>query len=228
VTFATTESAPPNTAVRRSRWPLHGVAAGLLGTVATLVGDVHVAASDAVSQSDPGLIEAINRPAAHLSIVAGYLCVAFLLVFAASWRLHAEPRATHSAATRVVPAGIVAAAGALTLGYGWKGALAIYLPGGTDAGGFDRSGLYIYYILNDFGSFIGWLGVTIAAGAIAWMALRERTISRWIGIVSLLPVLGTTAAVTLTGLPGAPGIFSAAWLLIASLGLALGRSAISR
>ena len=228
MTFATTESAPPNTAVRRSRWPLHGVAAGLLGTVATLVGDVHVAASDAVSQSDPGLIEAINRPAAHLSIVAGYLCVAFLLVFAASWRLHAEPRATHSAATRVVPAGIVAAAGALTLGYGWKGALAIYLPGGPDAGGFDRSGLYIYYVLNDFGSFIGWLGVTIAAGAIAWMALRERTISRWIGVVSLVPVLGTTALVTLTGLPGAPGMFSAAWLLIASLGLALGRSAISR
>jgi hypothetical protein len=46
MTFATTESAPPNTAVRHSRWPLTGV-----------------------SQSEPGLIEAINRPAALLSIV---------------------------------------------------------------------------------------------------------------------------------------------------------------
>lgn len=228
MTFAIAERTSNNTAMRRSRWPLHGVAAGLLGTVATLVGDVHVVGRGAVSESDPGLIEAISRPTAHLSVVAGYLSVAFLIVFAASWRFHAEPRATHSTATRVVPAGIVAAAGALTLGYGWKGALAIYLPGGPDAGGFDRSGLYIYYVLNDFGSFIGWLGVTTAAGAIAWMALRERTISRWIGVVSLVPVLGTTALVAITGLPGAPGMFSAAWLAIASLGLALGRSAISR
>jgi hypothetical protein len=228
MTFAVTDHAPHNTAVRRSRWPLYGVAAGLLGTVATLVGDVHVVGSGPVSESDPGLIEGISRLAAHLSIVAGYLSVAFLLVFAASWRHHAEPRAPQSTAARVVPAGIVAAAGALTLGYGWKGALAIYLPGGPDAGAFDRSGLYVYYVLNDFGSFIGWLGVTVAAAAIAWMALRERTISRWIGVVSLVPVLATTTLVALTGLPGAPGMFSSAWLLTASLGLALGRSAISR
>lgn len=84
--YAITDRAPDKTAVRRSRWPLHGVAAGLLGTVATLVGDVHVGGSGAVSESDPGIIEAISRPAAHLSIVAGYLSVAFLLVFAASRR----------------------------------------------------------------------------------------------------------------------------------------------
>ena len=86
MTYAITDRAPDKTAVRRSRWPLHGVAAGLLGTVATLVGDVHVGGSGAVSESDPGMIEVISRPAAHLSIVAGYLSVAFLLVFAASWR----------------------------------------------------------------------------------------------------------------------------------------------
>jgi hypothetical protein len=68
--------------------------------------------------------------------------------------------------------------------------MAIYLPGGMDASrGFDTEGLYVLYVLNDFGSFVGWLGVSVAAGGIAWMALRERTVSRWIGTVSLVPVL---------------------------------------
>lgn len=88
--------------------------------------------------------------------------------------------------------------------------------------------MYVYYVLNDFGSFIGWLGVTTAAGAIAWMALRERTISRWIGVLSLLPVLEVTGFVALGGLPGAPGLSTPAWLAIAFAGLAFGRSTISR
>ena len=41
--------------------------------------------------------------------------------------------------------------------------------------------------------FIGWLGVVISAAAMVWMSLRERTVARWLGIVSLLPVLATVA-----------------------------------
>jgi hypothetical protein len=134
-----------------------------------------------------------------------------------------------STAARVVSGGLTAAAGALALGYGWKGALAVYLPGGMDASrGFDQEGLYVLYVLNDFGSFIGWLGVTIAAGAVAWMALRERTVSRWIGFVSLVPVLAVVTFTGLTGLPGFPGVVSSAWLVVAGLGLAFGRSTIAR
>jgi hypothetical protein len=73
-----------------------------------------------------------------------------------------------------------------------------------------------------------WLGVVVAAGAIAWMALRERIISRWIGVVSLLPVLQTVAFVALTGLPGAPGLLAGTWMVVAFTGLTFGRSTISR
>jgi hypothetical protein len=97
-----------------------------------------------------------------------------------------------------------------------------------DAGMFGREGLYIYYLLNDFGSFIGWLGVTVASGAVAWMALRERLVSRWIGVVSVLPVLAVVAMTGGTGLPGFPGVVTPLWMVVAFTGMALGRSTISR
>jgi hypothetical protein len=40
----------------------------------------------------------------------------------------------------------------LSLGYGWRGALAIYLPDGNEPNTFDETGLYVYYMLNDFGA----------------------------------------------------------------------------
>ena len=83
-------------------------------------------------------------------------------------------------------------------------------------------------MLNDFGSFIGWLGVVVAAGAVAWMGLRERTVSRWIGVISVLPVIQTTVMVAGLGVPGVQGLLAGLWLFVAGLGLAFGKSAITR
>jgi hypothetical protein len=60
------------------------------------------------------------------------------------------------------------------------------------------------------------------------MSLRERTISRWIGLISILPVLGVTAFIGLTGLPGFQGLVGPLWLIAICLGLAIGRSTIVR
>ena len=211
---------------KRSRWPLIGTAAGITGFVATLVTDVHVGSESATS----AVVDEISRGKAHASLVAGFLTVALLVVLAAAWRRHVEPRVASSTAARVVSNGVLLSAAALALGYGWKGSLAIYLQGGIngETGGFDREGLYMTYVLNDFGSYIGWLGVVIAAGAIAWMAFRERTVSRWIGVVACVPVLAVTAMAVMTGLPGFPGLVGPPFLVIAFTGLAFGKSTITR
>lgn len=212
----------------RSRWPLLGTVAGVTGLVATLVTDVHVDIGTENATAD--VVDQMSRGMAHASLVAGYLTVALLVVLAAMWRRHVEPRVPTSTAARVVSNGVLIGAAALTLGYGWKGALAVYLPGGINGktGGFDREALYVMYVLNDFGSYIGWLGVTIAAGAIAWMAFRERTVSRWIGLVSLVPVLAVTGFAVATGLPGFPGVISPLFMVVAFTGLAFGKSTITR
>ena len=110
------------------------------------------------------------------------------------------------------------------LGYGWKGATAIYHADGMDNGTYDEMGLYIYYILNDFGSYIGWFGVTVAAGAVAWMGLKERSIPLWIGIFSCIPVLAVVGFTGGTGLPGFPGVVSQIWMVVAFAGLGLHRT----
>ena len=211
----------------RGRWPLIGAAAGITGFVATLVTDVHVNGDD---KATAALVDEISRGKAHVSLVAGFITVTLLVVLAAAWRRHVEPRVAGSTAARVVSNGFLLSAAALALGYGWKGSLAVYLDGGINdkVGGFDREGLYMTYVLNDFGSYIGWLGVVISLGAIAFMAFRERTVSRWIGVVATIPVLAVTAMAVGTGLPGFPGVAGPPALAIVFAGLAFGKSTITR
>lgn len=211
----------------RGRWPLLGVAAGVGAIAATLALDVHVPVGKGETYTSD-VIADVSAGTAHASIVVGYVTIALLLVLAAAWRRHVEPRAVASTAARIVPLGFTAAAGALSLGYGWKGALGLYHPDGTEPGSFDETGLYVLYVLNDFGSYIGYLGVSVAAGAVAWMALRERLVSRWIGVVSVIAVLPVVGTVAVFGLPGFPGVISGLWLIVTFAGLTFGRSTINR
>jgi hypothetical protein len=214
------------TTERRSRWPLYGAAAGVFGFVATLILDGRTSGDDVSISHD--LFTDLDPMAYRLSMITGYVAVVLLLVLAASWRRRVEPRVPGSTAAHFVPMALVASAAGLTYGYAWKGALGLYMPGGPEAGSYDDQGLYVYFLLNDFGSFIGWLGVVAAAGAVAWMALRERTVSRWIGVVSLLPVIQTTAMVVGLGVPGVPGLLAPLWLVVTGIGLTFGKSTIAR
>ena len=212
----------------RGRWPLVGVVAGLGSVAATLALDIHPTGWDIDDPYSVEVIDQLSSGKAHASVIVGYVVVGLLLVLAAAWRRHVEPRAEQSTAARVVPLGLTAAAGALSLGYGWRGALGLYGPGGQEEGAFDKTGLYVYYVLNDFGAYIGFLGLTVAALAVAWMGLRERLVSRWIGAFSLVSVLPVVLTVGLFGLPGFPGVVSGLWLVVTFAGLAFGRSTVNR
>lgn len=216
------------TTVGRGRWPLVGVAAGLGSIAATLALDIHPTQLSSDEPYTEAVVREISSGKAHASVVVGYLTVALLLVLAAAWRRHVEPRALASTAARVVPLGLTAAAGALALGYGWRGALGLYGHGGSEEGAFDDAGLYALFVINDFGAYIGYLGVTIAAGAVVWMSLRERLVSRWIGVFSIVPILPVVITVAAFGLPGFPGVASGLWLVVAFAGLTFGRSPINR
>ncbi|NUU26080.1 MAG: hypothetical protein HOV68_31960 [Streptomycetaceae bacterium] len=217
------------TPARRTYWTLTGAAAGLLGAVSTLLFDVRMGMPG--SKSDTMTIERVDDVdvlVSRMGFLGGYLTVALLLVTAAAWRRRVEPRVPGSTAAGVVSTALTAAAGALTLGYGWKGAMAIYGEGGPEDDAFDTQGRYVYFMLNDFGAYIGWFAVLVAAVAVAWMALRERTVSRWIGVVSVvlaaLPVLGFLVM----AVPGLAAMTMPLWMLVAFLGLTFGRSTITR
>ena len=208
----------------RPLWPLAGIAAGVFGFLATIITDIHVPTDGEGDLTTMAVVDQIDQRMAHLSIITGFLAVTFLLILAAQWRRTWESAASDSAAARVVTQALTAAAGALSLGYGWKGATAIYHADGMDDGTYDQMGLYVYYILNDFGSYIGWFPVTVAAGAVAWMSLRQRQLPLWLGIFSLVPVLAVIGFTGGTGLPGFPGVVSPIWMAVAFAGMTLHRS----
>jgi hypothetical protein len=107
-------------------WPLWGVAAGELGYVGHLF--TIAAPTDEQRRSGPAVVDALNQSAYHLGVVAGLAAVFCLLIFAAGWQCWSAGTAPTSLAARVVTLCLVASAGAMLLGYGFKGALAVYLP----------------------------------------------------------------------------------------------------
>ena len=80
-------------------------------------------------------------------------------------------------------------------------------------------------MLNDFSPYIAWLGVLVAGAGLAWMAWRERLVSRALGTLTGLVFVVVMAFVIGTGVPGLPGI-AGLELAVVSLWLAFGRSAV--
>lgn len=207
-----------------NRWALWGIAAGVLGVVANLVTDPIAGLSDAQKQHGSAVVGLINRTSFHIGAVAGFLAVACLLAFAAGWRGWTERHGAPTSTATLVGLALVASAGAMIIGYGIKGPLAVYLPGGIDAHSYPREGLYSLFILNDSAPYFAWWGVVVSAGGIAWLAFRERLVVRWVGAVSMLAVLTSFAWVAATGLTDFGGVAGPVWLILASIGLARRRA----
>lgn len=210
---------PDETATQR-RWPLWGAAAGILGAIGTLFANV----SSSHKEIDASVVKGLSSTNYHLGGAAGYIAIACLLVLAASWRTATARVAPGSIAARVVADGFTASAAALTLGYGWKLAMAVYLPGGINSRQFGSQGIFTYYVLNDFGAFIGWLGVVIAAGAFVWLGLRDKLLPTWLAVISLLPPLAVLVMACGFSVAGYQGIVAPIWLIVASAALGFGRT----
>jgi hypothetical protein len=224
-----TEPTPPPAAPLRRRfaaWPLTATLAGLLGATATLVFDTR-----AGDTADPDLfltaadVAVLDNTMFRIGGFVGFLCVGALLAAAATWHRRVSLRWGWSQGAPVVTFGLVAAAAALTLAYGWKGALGNYLDGGADENYYDATGLYVYYMLNDFGPFFGWLPVLFSLAGVAWMALVEGLVSKVLGGFLAGLVALVLVAVLLTGVPGLP--FAAIiGLVVTGVWLSVGRSPI--
>lgn len=213
---------------RLHAWPLVGALAGALGFTATVFLDTRAGDTDDLSYtvSVKDMAE-LGHEWFRAGSFVGFLGVAALIVFAAVWQRRVCQRFTWSLGAPVVAYGLVAAAAALTLAYGWKGALGNYAHGAMEAGTYDDAGLYVYYVMNDFSPFIGWLPVTVSLLGLAWMAFCERLVSRALGGFAGGLALLIGGAVLVTGVPGLP-FASSFGLLVAGVWLAVGRSRIVR
>ncbi len=222
---------PPVRRRRLTAWPLWATLAGVAGTIATIVTDLRPPAETeawragedyTVTATDVWTLEPLLGRVGHL---VGLVTIAALLVFVAVWRTHVEARFPESAAARVVGLGLIATAAAQLFGFGWRGALANYL--GPEKGLYDTDGLFVYYMLTDFGAYLPWFGGLVSLLAIAWMAWREGLVSRGLGSVVGVIGVGFLVGIVLSGVPGLPGVAIPPAIAVVGLWLALGRSAIT-
>jgi hypothetical protein len=214
------------TAPRFTAWPLWATAAGALGLFSTVFMDPRPSQDIdyTVTVKDmPGLDYLPFR----IGGFTGYLCVAALIVFAAIWQRRVAQRWSWSVGAAVVTYGLVSSSAALMLTYGWKGALGDYLHGAAESGAYDDQGLYSLYMVHDFGPYIAWVGVLVAAGGLAWMAFRDGIVSKILGGFAALLCVALVAAVLITGVPGLPAA-SMLGLIGGGLWLAFGKSEITQ
>lgn len=213
---------PASGASRRPTWAVWGALAGLAGFVATVLSDPAGSLAESDYLDGAALVSKLESGPYHVGVVAGFVCVVALLFTAAGWRRWASRRAPDSLAARVVSMAFVASAGAMMIGYGLKGSMAVYLPGGIDHAGMSQEGLYPIFMFLDLGAWMVWWGGTVAALAAVWLAFRERLLPKWVGGVSILFAFVPLAMLVGTGLPGLPAL-SSLWLTIISVGLAFSR-----
>ncbi len=222
------KAAPAQTRRRFTAWPLWATVSGALGLTATVVLDAR--AGDTADSSYMVTVRdmaALDHTMFRIGGFVGYLAVIALVVFAAVWRRRVVQRFPGSAGAPVVTYGFLVSASTLTLAYGWKGALGNYLHGAMEAGTYDDAGLYVYYVMNDFSPYIGWLGVLIGLLGLVWMSFAEGLVSRGLGAVTGFFTIAPLLAVAITGVPGLP-VATILGLLVAGVWLAVGRSAITQ
>ncbi len=213
---------------RTTPWALTGCLTGLLGIGATLLTDLHPAGYEESKTVTVDVVDEVSRGTAHVSLVLGYLTVASLLVLSALWRRHVEPRAEASTAARVVTHGLLAAAGALTLGYGYKGMLAIYMHGGIN-GEYLRPRRALHDVRPQRLRQLHRLarcrrrggGGRLDGPQGAHRLALDRRLER-------PGHPGRPAMVVGTAVPGFPGVLAPLWMVVAFAGLAFGRSPITR
>jgi hypothetical protein len=205
----------------RATWALAGASAGLLGFLGLMFdGSASLEDTDYLKGAD--VVDLVDRGAYHIGLLLGLAAVFALLVNAAGWRRWVERAAPDNLMARLIPYGMIATAGAMILGYGFKGSFAVYLEGGIDEGTMTKEGLYSVFMFLDFAPFMAWWGVTAAAVAITWLSLRHGLVPRWIGVLSAVMTLLPLAVVSITGLPGISFV-STVWLVVASVGVAASR-----
>lgn len=207
----------------RATWAWWGVGAGGLGLLANLGGDAQSALTEAQRAAGAGVVEHLSRGTYHLGVLAGLGAFACLVLTAAGWRRWAHDSGQRSLAVHAIASALTASAGALLLAYGLRGGLAEYLAGGINDRSFPPEGLFVLFMIDDTAPWLGWWGVLVAAGCVAWAALFLRLLPVWLGVLSALVLLPPVAVLGLSGAAALAGVIAPAWLAVCSLALALRR-----
>ena len=201
--------------VRPARWAWWGVGAATLGLAGNLIAGHgtfdHVDAAFAVADT--------SRSAQHIGTLLGMAAFVCLVLLSAGWRRWAGT-ASGLAEQAIAPA-LTVTATLVLFGTGLRGAMAEYLPGGINADNFNDDGLFALYMLHDTAPGFAWWGVLLVAALTAFVSFRSRVVPRWLGVLSILPLVPALAVMIGSGAVAGAGFVAPIWLAVASVTVAV-------
>ncbi|MCU1370567.1 MAG: hypothetical protein JWO77_1761 [Ilumatobacteraceae bacterium] len=217
-------ASPDHAAPRGARWPLFGAVAAVTGFASVVVSMPTLSEEDYASGVQ--VIDQLEPGGYHVGFVLALVSVGCLLAASSGWKRWAEQRVPDSLAGRTLAQGLAATATINVIFACLMGSMALYLPGGTDAGWLSDEAIFTNFTLLDFGTLLGWWGAAASAVCVAVLSLgRARALPRWMGVVSIILLLPAVGMAVGMGLPGFVGFTMPIWLLAVSIGMIFSRTA---
>lgn len=208
-----------------ARWPLVGAVGAVAGFASVLV-SMPASLTEDDYESGVRIVDQLEPGGYHAGFVLGLVSVGCLLVASSGWKRWAERRVPDSLAGRTLAQGLAATATINVIFTCLMGSMALYLPGGTDAGWLSDEAIFTNFTLLDFGTLLGWWGAAAAAICVAVLSLgKARALPRWMGVTSIVLLVPPALMAVAMGLPGFVGFTMPIWLVIISVGMVLSAKA---
>lgn len=223
-TARTAEPAGGRSAARATlegRWPLAALGAGL-STFVFLNLSSHFLEDDVTSGGVDAVVAAVAGDGAqtHLGLVAAFLTVGLLAVFAVGFGRFLVARAPEgSTSAQVARLGLTATVATVSLAAGLKAIYRGGLPDHVDSGMYTPESVAVLQILVDQYQWAAYWTLVLAMGAVAVLGLRDKVLPKPYAVLSAVLtvfVLGMTLGL---GLPYSSGLIAPIWLVATGISL---------
>ena len=219
----TTPTTMPSTPVEPSEarralsglWPLAAAGAGVTSAVFTMFTSRFM--TDAETEGGVAAVFAAvdgDGTRTHLGVVAAFLCVGFLAVFAAGFGRFLNARAPEgSLAAQVARIGLSASVATVALAASLKAIYRGGLPDHGDAGMYTEEAVVTFQILVDQYQWAAYWTLVLAMAAVVVLGLKDRVLPRWYAWLSAVLTAFVLGMTLVLALPYSAGVVAPVWLV---------------
>lgn len=203
------------------RWPLAAIGAGLSSFVFLNLSS-HFLEEDVTSGGVDAVVAAVDGDGAqtHLGLVAAFLTVGLLAVFAVGFGRFLVARAPEgSAAAQVARLGLTATVATVSLAAGLKAIYRGGLPDHLDSVMYTPESVATLQILVDQYQWASYWTLVLAMGAVAVLGLKDKVLPRSYAALSAVLTVFVLGMTLVLGLPYSSGLIAPIWLVATGIAL---------